>query len=223
MPAQWLALVRHGETEANVALATTACGLYYSRCGSDPTIPLTPAGHAQGVRAGKRLSGFFPRGRKLEVIFNTSEFERVVATTRLVRRALPYRVKTVNDPRLKKRCYGDFWNLTREGVQALHPDEWLRYSEEGDLHYRAPGGGENYFDLFARIDEFIDEVLAATTGNVAIIGSSAPLLAFQRRFDGLTPEEVLLMYEKGSFRNGELVLYSREHDGSWQRCESCNN
>jgi len=204
---QFLAVVRHGLSEANANLAMTACGLFYSRSGSDRSVPLTHEGHRQAREVGKRLARKFPRPQKVAAIYH-SRFTRVSDTALAIQNKLPYKVKLIGDERLNKRSYGKFWNLTHLGVETLYPDEWKRYQREGDLHYRAPGG-ENYFDLFARVDAFIDELSATTTGNVVVVTSSATMLSFQRRLEGLTDEELVRRYEAQFLPNAHVLLYGR--------------
>jgi broad specificity phosphatase PhoE len=217
---QFLAVVRHGESEANAELITTACGLYYSLCGSDPAVPLTMNGRRQIWHgAGKQLARTFPRERKVARVYHTA-FERVVQSAVLIRQRLPYKVELIRDDRINKRSYGRFWNLSRQGVRTLYPDEWQRYRAEGDLQYRAPDGGENYFDMFARVDSFLDEVINPSTSNTLVVTHSAPMLAFQRRLEGLDVAEVVRQYEAVTIANAQVLLYQRDAVGqNWQRCE----
>jgi 2,3-bisphosphoglycerate-dependent phosphoglycerate mutase len=215
---QYLALVRHGQSWSNLGLATS-CGLFYSHAGSDRSVSLTRQGELEIAVTSRRLANFFPRHRKITRLFHTS-FKRVEQSAAIVRYRLPYKVKLVCDERLSKRGYGRFWNLTRTGVQQLHPHEWLRYESAGDLHYRAPEGGENYYDLFDRIDDFIDTVVTPSRGNLAVVTSSAPILAFRRRLEGLTDANVVAQYEDQAIANASVILYRREDpEAPWQRCD----
>ena len=217
MKQQILALVRHGQSEANAKLTTTEDGLFYSLSRSDKDVPLTDDGLKHAAHVAKTLARVFPRQRKVARIYHT-DFKRVLQMLPATQQRLPYKVKHYCDSRLNKRSYGQFWNLTHKGVQVLHSEEWQRYQQDGDLHYRPPEG-ENYLDLFARVDDFVDNVLAPTRGNVVVFTHSVVLLSLQRRLEGLSDAEVLSHYEQQTLPNGHILFYTRanRHD-AWQRC-----
>jgi broad specificity phosphatase PhoE len=216
---RYLLLARHAESEANRNLQKTPCGLYYSMCGSDPEVPLTDYGHTQADELGRRIARLFPAHFKLHRIFENG-FLRVRQTTDGILKNIPYDIPRASSPLLEKRQYGKFWNLTRRGVRRLYPDEWLRYQREGDLFYRAPGGGENYPDLFGRVDRFIDEHVEKASGNTLVITSSVVKLSFRRRFEGLSDAEVLRLYEQAAVPNADILIYRRVAEGTWMLCDS---
>lgn len=214
--AQYLALVRHGESFANVEIAKASNGLYYAISGSDKDIGITTGGEWDADRAGNILARLFPPSFPIVRVWN-SQFRRIWQTTDRITARLAYPVETVIDKRLDKRSYGRFWNLTYEGVRVLHEHEDSIYKALGPLKYRPPEG-ENFYDLFERVDEFMLDELNASTGNQLIVGHSAVLLAMQRRLDGLNDLEVVRQYEEISIPNGYVLLYRREgRDQPWKR------
>lgn len=214
--AQYLALVRHGESFANVEIAKASDGLYYAISGSDRDIGITPNGELDCSRAGRILSRLFPSSFPISRVWN-SEFRRIWQSTARIREFLPYRLETVIDKRLNKRSYGRFWNLTYEGVRVLHEHEDGIYKALGPLKYRPPEG-ENFYDLFERVDEFMLTDLNETRGNQLVVGHSAVLLAMQRSLEGLPDLEVVRQYEEVSIPNGYVLLYRRERrDQPWKR------
>lgn len=218
MTLRYLALARHGQSQANRKLQKSSCGLYYSLCGSDKEVPLTDAGFRQADRLGERLKKLFPSFRPLAQIHENG-FRRVQQTVDRVVGKIPYPLPRMTQIALEKRHYGDFWNLTRKGVKKLHPEEWKRYLEEGDLHYRAPGGGENYQDVFDRVDGFVNKFVLPADHNQLVVTSSVIALAFQRRFEGLSATEVMRKYEAMAVANAELRIYQSEPGGAWQICD----
>jgi broad specificity phosphatase PhoE len=217
---QYLAVARHGESEANVGLGTTRDGLYYSLSGSDPSVPLTGAGVAQATQLARLVARLFPRRRPLARLYHT-RFRRVEHTADAIAAALGYPVERVQDERLNKRDYGKFWNLTRQGVKVLHPRQWQLYRREGELQYRPPEG-ENYHDVFGRADEFIDTELSHFKGNVLVVTHLLPALCFRRRLEALSDQEVVRQYEEMMLPNGHVMLYRRAGPGkSWQPVELC--
>lgn len=218
MPKQYLVLSRHGQSEANLQLLASSDGLFYSNSGSDPLVPLTDIGSQQGQALARLLASMFPAHRKLSHVFE-NEFERVRQFADCIVPNLGYEVQRTCDPRLNKRSYGRFWNLTYKGVQELHPEEWLRFSKDGSLLYRAPDGGENYPDVFARVDDFINELVNPSSENLLVITSSVVVLSFIRNFEHLSDEELLHRYENQSVSNAEIIVYFRDAaDEPWQRC-----
>jgi broad specificity phosphatase PhoE len=216
---RYVVLARHAESEANRNLKKTSCGLYYSLCGSDPEVPLTANGAEQAAALGRRLAKLFPPSQKLHRVIE-NRYLRVNRTTDGVLENIGYDLVRETAADLEKRRYGQFWNLTRHGVRLLHPAEWERYEREGDLHYRAPGGGENYFDVFRRVDRFIDDRLTKSDENLLIITSSVVKLSFRRRFDGLSDAEVLRLYEEMAVPNADILIYRQGADGSWRTCSA---
>lgn len=217
MDKQYLVLARHGESEANAKLASSSCGLYYSNSGSDPSVPLTGLGLSQGAEVGRKLALRFPPERKI-VRVDYNEFERVRQFTASVVSGLGYEVEQRCDSRLNKRSYGSFWNLTYEGVQSLHPDEWQMFQKLGALLYRPPGG-ENYPDVFARVGEYVEQEIMPSTENRLIVTSSVVVLAIQRVLENLEDEEVVRQYEAQAVPNAHVIVYCRSAGSdSWRRC-----
>lgn len=199
--------------------SVTEDALYYSLSGSDPTVGLTSQGFDEGAAVGDRLALLFPSQKPLRRVYHTS-FKRVEDTVKAIDAKLPYDVPRQVDPRLNKRNYGEFWNLTRRGVEVLHPDQWARYLLEGDLNFRAPGGGENYPDVFARVDDFVATELSAFGENLLVVTHSVVILAFRRIIEGLSDEEVIEQYEHISLANGEVLVYERKEGQSWRLAQS---
>src|SRR5262249_3152143 len=108
---QFLALVRHGQSEANVATQAGTDGHYYPVNGSDLAISLTAQGHLDAGPAGIRLSRQFPTTCPIHRMY-ISRFERVKQSADEIEKALGYKPLRHEDGRLEKRSYGDFWNLS---------------------------------------------------------------------------------------------------------------
>ena len=212
---QFLALVRHGQSEANVAIQRETDALYYEIPGSDTSVALTGQGNREAFDAGCRLSSMLPANTGFDTLF-LSPFVRVRQSADELERGLGYAPPRIEDTRLEKRSYGDFWNLTYRGVQQLHPAEYARFQQQGHLLYRPPGG-ENYPDVFTRVEQFIEEQVNPSSGNLLVVTHSVVVLSFQRVFDGLPDAEVLRRYETVALPNGHIVLYSRRTPGeAWR-------
>lgn len=204
---QYLALARHGKSYANEEIEKCKGGLYYAISGSDREIGITPAGEWDCLRAGLILARLFPSAFPIARIWQ-SEFRRIQQSSSNIATCLPYAVDVEIDKRLNKRSYGRFWNLTYEGVHVLHPREHEIYTALGPLKYRPPEG-ENFYDLFERVDDFMFHDLAGSCGNQLVVGHSAVLLSMQRHLDGLKDLEVVRQYETIGIPNGYVMLYRR--------------
>ena len=213
---QFLALVRHGLSRANVAIQIPTDSHYYPINGSDRDVSLVPEGLVQSLETGQRLLERFPAQAPIDRSF-ISPFRRIRETADKIDEALGYQPARSEDPRLEKRSYGDFWNMTYKGVEELHPNEFQQYQSQGPLLYRAPNG-ENYPDVFARVDGFIADVVEPSTDNILVVSHAVVILSFERAFEGLSDEDLLARYEAQSLANGQIVLYTRSGPGhSWQR------
>lgn len=213
---QYLALVRHGKSFANVEIEKTQGGLFYAISGSDREIGITPEGEWESERAGGILARLFPSHFPISHVWH-SEFRRIDQTSSLIARCLGYPIHPIVDKRLNKRSYGSFWNLTYQGVHELHRHEHDIFNALGPLKYRPPEG-ENFYDLFERVDDFMFSTLNQVTGNQLVVGHSAVLLAMQRQLDGLPDLDVVDLYETVSMPNGYVMLYRRDNNTSpWKR------
>lgn len=206
---QLLAVSRHGHSDANAALEQEAeDALHYSVAGCDRNVGLTRLGEKQGTASGVIIRGLLTDDDAPFTKVRCTRFRRVQRAARLIVNELPNKPKIRTDDRLNKRLYGDFWNLTRRGVQVLHPAEWDLYQKQGDFLYRPPNG-ENYPDLYARVDNYVDEEIDPSTENMIIVTHSVVALALMRRFEGLSDDEVVRMYEEQTLANGVVILYER--------------
>lgn len=213
---KYLVVVRHGESFANRRLRKDKDGIKYSLAGSDASIGLTPRGKRQAINTGKRLNKLFAGVNRFRSM-TINRFERVRQTGSLIAGHFDYELLSTEDARVEKRSYGKFWNLTYRGVRELYPDEYSIFETLGPFKYRPPGG-ENYYDLFERIEEFGDErAIASREGNQLVVTSSAAMLAFRRTYAGLADEKLVEMYESMAIRNGDFDIYELdETSGKWK-------
>lgn len=209
---QFLVLVRHGQTLPNLLVAESEDELYYAASGSDRNVELTEDGAGEANQAGLHISRFFPETRPIRRILR-SPFRRVEQTSDSIAAHLPYEPELVVDERLCKRDYGVLWNVTYRGLEELFPEEHARFQDHGPLAYRPPEG-ENYPDLFARVDELYDECIEPSDETLVVVTHLVVVLALRRRLDGLADEEVLRLYEETALPNGYVLIYERSGPGS---------
>lgn len=148
-------LVRHGETEANVA------GLY---SGHSPT-PLTVKGRQQAQRLGEMLR-LVPFDHVL-----CSELERTLHTARLLlgERAIPL----TPHPLLNEMFFGDWEMRHHRDLQHEDRDNYAAWC--ADWQHAAPTNGEAFPDFSRRVAAFAAELANYRHENVLLVSHQGVL------------------------------------------------
>jgi probable phosphoglycerate mutase len=151
-----LILVRHGETEWNVA----------GRIQGHSDSRLTARGAEQGRRAAERLAG-------LDVVaVYASDLGRARETGEIIAAPHGLSVKTVQE--LRERCYGAFEGRTAEEIRTDDPGAFERWL--GDRQGLAPPGGETQQELSERVVGALREIAGAHPGEtVAVATHGGPI------------------------------------------------
>ena len=158
-------LVRHGETEANVA------GLY---SGHTPT-PLTTKGQRQAQRLGEMLQ---------QVPFDhamCSELERTQHTARLLlgERDIPL---TAN-PLLNEMFFGDWEMRHHRDLQVEDKENYAAWC--ADWQHVAPTNGEGFPDFSRRVSDFASELAHYPYQNLLIVSHQGVLSLLTARLLGM--------------------------------------
>ena len=151
-----LILVRHGETEWNLA----------GRIQGHSDSRLTALGAEQGRRAAERLAGL-----DIAAVY-ASDLGRARETGELI--AVPHglAVKTVQE--LRERCYGAFEGKTAEEIRGEDPEAFERWL--GDRLGLAPPGGETQQELSERVVGALRGIAGAHPGRtVAVATHGGPI------------------------------------------------
>jgi probable phosphoglycerate mutase len=130
MPRRVLYLVRHGETDWNVA----------GRWQGQTDIPLNEEGRRQANAVADGLLGLAVAG------IVSSDLSRAEETARIVGERIGRGLVYV-DARLRERSFGPFEGLTRADCARLHPEAWQAWTREQD----APPGAERLVDVSVRV------------------------------------------------------------------------
>lgn len=157
-----LLVIRHGQTEWSVA------GRHTGRT----DVPLTEAGRAEAVDAGRTLDGWH-----LTAAY-TSPLGRARETAEIVGCPVPVSV----DADLAEWDYGDWEGITTDAARTQIPD-WSVWTHPMT-------GGESLVELGARADRFLARVQAdVPQGNVAVFSHGHLLAVLIARWCGLPPVE----------------------------------
>ena len=151
-----LILVRHGETEWNLA----------GRIQGHSDSGLTARGAEQGRRAGERLAGL-----DISTVY-ASDLGRARETGEIIAAPHGLAVKTVQE--LRERCYGAFEGKTAEEIRRETPEVFERWL--GDRQGLAPPGGETQQELSERGRGARGEIARAHPGGtVAVATHGGPI------------------------------------------------
>jgi 2,3-bisphosphoglycerate-dependent phosphoglycerate mutase len=173
-----LVLARHGQSEWNLKNLFTGW--------KDPG--LTDLGIEEARNAGRRLKEM---GVQFDVAF-TSDLSRAQATCKLILEEIGQPdLKTIANPALNERDYGDLSGLNKDDARARWGEEQVHvWRRSYDV---PPPGGESLKDTVARvlpyyIREILPRVMRGERVLVAAHGNS--LRALVMVLDGLTSETI---------------------------------
>ncbi len=211
-----LLLVRHGESQANIAAAEAeAAGAEAIDVPArDADVLLSDLGAAQASALGVWL-GRLPEHERPESVW-CSPYARARQTTQIAVEtaglALPVRV----DERLRDRELGVLDALTAHGVDVRMPAEAQRRRWVGKFYYRPPGG-ESWADVALRVRSLVDDVARVEAGRrVLVVCHDAVVMVARYVCEGLTESEVLEINRRTPLRNASVTTL-RQHraDAPW--------
>ena len=211
-----LLLVRHGESQANIAAAAAeAAGAEAIDVPArDADVLLSDLGAAQASALGVWLGGL-PEHERPESVW-CSPYARARQTAQIAvetaRLALPVRA----DERLRDRELGVLDALTAHGVDVRMPAEAQRRRWVGKFYYRPPGG-ESWADVALRVRSLVDDVARVEAGRrVLVVCHDAVVMVARYVCEGLTESEVLEINRRTPLRNASVTTL-RQHraDEPW--------
>lgn len=210
-----LVLIRHGESQGNVAAAQAHAAQAHEIDvpARDADVDLSDLGREQAAAAGVALCRMADDARPQRVV--VSPYLRARETARLACEKagleLPMRV----DERLRDRELGVLDRLTSEGVEARYPEEAARRRWQGKFYHRPPGG-ESWADVALRLRAWLADVDAELAAGRLLVVSHDVVIALLRYVcEGLDETEVLELARSTPLHNASLSRLVREADGSW--------
>lgn len=222
MGAVELILVRHGESEGNVAAsAAQAAGAEDIDIGlRDADVPLSETGRRQALALKQWLTGM-PRSDWPDAIW-CSPYRRARETAELAGLE-PASGRFFDqsgirlDERLRDRELGILDMLTPAGVEARHPAEARRRRWLGKFYYRPPGG-ESWADVALRLRSLLAELDQVEDGHsVALVCHDAVVLLLRYICEGLSEDDLLDLAATSSVLNGSVTRLVRPlGSGAWQ-------
>ena len=187
-----LTIVRHGQSEQNVALDLFDEGLdealRYQKEVRDAEIVLTKTGVWQAEKTGLYLAATKP----FDICFS-SPYKRALQTAAAILSKFDCQVKTYKDNRLREKEFGRLHGFSTEEIRERYPEEFHDRERDGKYWYRLPRG-ENYPDVEARVHSFLAKLHRDYTGkSVLVVTHQVPYKMFRALFQHLDEEGVLAL------------------------------
>ncbi len=209
-----LILVRHGESEGNVASAAAdlAEAETIDIADRDADVPLSELGRAQAAAVGRWLATVPPVEQPTAVV--ASPYVRARDTAELALAAAGLELLPVRlDERLRDRELGILDRLTGRGVAAQFPAEAGRRRHLGKFYYRPPGG-ESWADVALRLRSLLGELTdphRADLGPRALLAThDAVILLIRFVLERRTEGELMDIARGGSVRNASITRLVRD-------------
>jgi broad specificity phosphatase PhoE len=211
-----LLLVRHGESQGNVA--ATEAHLSGAEVipvpARDADVELSTAGRDQALALGRLFSGF-SRHQRADAVWS-SPYVRARQTAELAIETGGWPGPVKLDERLRDRELGVLDMLTAAGVEARFPAEAERRRWLGKFYYRPPGG-ESWADVALRLRSLLLDLDRLHPGQrVLLVCHDALILLFRYLLEELTERELLDIAATSTVLNASVTRFVRpEGTGPW--------
>ena len=211
MALQQVILVRHGQSEGNVA-AETALRDGLERIdvpARDPDVELSETGREQAAAVGHWLSELTD-GERPGIVW-TSPYRRARQTGEIALEQAEMELDFKVDERLRDRDMGITDMLTGAGIRKRYPEEAERREWIGKFYYRPPGG-ESWADVAGRVRAVLSD-LAMEKHDIALVTAHDVVnLLFCYVAEGLDEESVLQRSRTNGLKNAAICRLVRDED-----------
>jgi broad specificity phosphatase PhoE len=205
-------LVRHGESEGNVAdvAARNAGAARLELDVNDIDVPLSELGGDQARALGERFARLSPPERPTRLVVSPARRARQTADIALEVAGLQDLPTTV-DERLRDREQGILDRLTATGIRDRFPEEADRRRYVGKFWYRPPGG-ESWADVAQRLRAALGDLrLDGDQERVLLVAHDVPILLARYVIEHLDVDDVLTL--AGVIGNCSLTSYNASPAG----------
>ena len=210
MPVNRIWLVRHGESEGNVAAsrAEREGAAVIALDTRDADVALSPVGveQARALRTWMRSTG-----SSIDEHW-VSPYRRARQTLALALGDVATASHPVVDERLRDRELGILDLLTTRGVLELHPEEAARRRHLGKFFHRPPGG-ESWADVALRLRSFLAEHLDRPVDTALLVAHDAVIMLVMYILLPMDEAELLAFAAAHTVRNASVTELVRTDDG----------
>lgn len=211
-----LLLVRHGESEGNVAAAEAreAGAEVIDVPARDADVGLSALGRRQADAVGVALADLAED--VMPQVLVSSPYRRARETAERACAAAGIDLPMRLDERLRDRELGVLDRLTGAGVRARFPEEAERRAWLGKFYHR-PAGGESWADVVLRLRSWLADVdRDVHAARLLVVGHDVVIALIRYVCEDLTEEEVLELARRTPLQNASVSRLVREADGSWR-------
>jgi probable phosphoglycerate mutase len=199
-----LVIVRHGETDRNVAkdIAKSKGAHTYGSGLRDMDTLLTKEGNRQARATGEHLAKEY----RFDAVF-ASPYQRTKQTADLIVAQMKNNLSIVGEERIREIEFGILDGRTTAGIKEKYPDEFMRREREGKYWYRPPGG-ENRPDVALRVHSFLGTLARDyREKNVLVVCHSVVVLVFRRLLERWGEEEYMKIDTEDEVLNCSVTSY----------------
>ena len=212
MTVRELILVRHGQSEGNVAAEAADRDRLAAIDvpARDPDVVLSETGRRQAEALGQWL-GELPDDERPGIVWS-SPYRRARETAEIALEVCGAHLDVRVDERLRDRDMGITDALTAAGIREKYPEEAERRAWIGKFYYRPPGG-ESWADVAFRVRSVLTD-LANTEREARVLVSAhdVVILLFCYVAEGLDEESVLERSRTNGLRNAAVCRIVRDED-----------
>ena len=214
MTVREIILVRHGQSEGNVA-AEAADRQHLHEIAvpaRDPDVTLSDLGREQAHAFGRWLAEV-PGPERPGVVW-TSPYRRARETAEIAVDSWDQRPAFRVDERLRDRDMGITDTLTSAGIREKYPEEAERRAWIGKFYYRPPGG-ESWADVAFRVRSVLTDLANTETAECVLVSAhDVVILLFCYVAEGLDEESVLERSRSNGLRNAAICRMLRDPESA---------
>ena len=213
-PLKQLVLVRHGQSEGNVAAEAADRDELETIDvpARDPDVALSDTGRDQAAAVGRWLASLAP-DEQPEVLW-TSPYRRARETAEIALDVAGLEIAHRVDERLRDRDMGITDKLTSAGIRSAYPEEAERRDWLGKFYYR-PSGGESWADVALRVRAVLTDLAHAEKHQrILVTGHDVVLLLFCYVAEAMDEEQVLARARDNALSNAAVCRLRQDRDSA---------